>query len=116
MFVAATLARWGVASGEPVLNAVEELTVLGVNASKPDLLGDAPHRLNTLYVRLMRLNGTVLVEVWDRNPVAYTLPELPGVVDKGYRLVEGGKAAWAAVAVADLAAAGYPPGGVSLCP
>ena len=42
MFAAATLTRWGVTPDEPVLNAVEVMTVLAVDASKPDLLGYTP--------------------------------------------------------------------------
>lgn len=104
LFVVSTLTKWGARS--ILLDAVkvtEELVTGAVEATC--VMEDRPHltdpkHLNFVTVRLLALEASVVIEVWDCEPDSPTQPPPTGsVVKHGSYLTDGGKVVWAELPV-----------------
>ena len=104
LFVVSTLTRWRVQS--ILVDSVVEVERLVTNAVKQTgRMVDLPiltdvSRLNFITVRLLRLEHSVAIEVWDVEPDTPTQPPPRGsVMNRGSYLEAGGKVVWAELAL-----------------
>lgn len=110
MFTSYTLGKWGAhAAVEPAVHAAEVLTAKSVESTGAQDLGIRTEHLSLIRVRLVGLQTSVLVEVWDGEPEPYELPTIPGVMDQGFKVTPyGGKTTYAEISVYGTTRSGLP--------